>query len=186
MSAPTLIRRELLNVALLSFIPVGETVASTTVSATSWPADGTLNANLTSYQIPDVETLELSRTYDHDPIMVPSDAGGYFPDDEPTLKKVEYKGATAKTSIYFKKLELATATIPVVGTALTPFVDNNDYLEGLAVIQFRNKSGTITESIHFWARLRIDGGTKTDPKTRKIGFSLERRIAALNTTTILA
>jgi hypothetical protein len=37
-----------------------------------------------------------------------------------------------------------------------------------------------------WSRLRLEGDTKTDPKTRKIGFTIEKRPSTLNMTTIVA
>ena len=187
-----LTRRELLNVSALCFVPVGETILATTLAYQTWPAQnvmvvtGALVAGVTAYQMPDIETLELSREYEVEVIKLPNSTGGYYDDEDSSLKKVLYKGETSKTSSYIKQLELATATVPVIATAITPFADQNGYIEGLAVIEQRNKSGTLVERIFFWARLRLDGASKTDPKTRKIGFTLEKRDSSLNTVTILA
>ena len=194
MPAPvsTLTRRELLNVSTLCFIPVGESLLTTTLAYQTWPAQsvmvvtGALVAGVTAYQMPDIETLELSREFEVDTFQVPQSTGGYYNDEESTLKKVIYKGETSKTSSYFKQLELATATVPVIGTAIVPFALNNSHIEGLAVIEQRNKSGVLVERIFFWSRLRLDGASKTDPKTRKIAFTLEKRDSSLNTVTLLA
>lgn len=188
----TLTRRELLNVATLCFIPVGETILATTLAYQTWPTQeamvvtGALVAGVTAYQMPDIETLELTRDFEVEVIKLPQSTGGYYDDEDSALKKVQYKGETAKTSSYFKKLELATATVPVIATAIVPFADQYGYIEGLAVIEQRNKAGTLVERIFFWSRLRLDGASKTDPKTRKISFTLEKRDSSLNTVTILA
>ena len=190
--ASALTRRELLNVATLAFIPVGETVLATTLAYQTWPAQNVmvvadaLVAGVTDYQMPDIETLELTREFEVEVIKLPQSTGGYYDDEDSTIKKVQYKGETSKTSSYFKRLELATATVPVIGTPITPFADQYGYIEGLAVIEQRNKNGTLVERIFFWSRLRLDGASKTDPKTRKIGFTLEKRDSSLNTVTILA
>ena len=190
--AAALTRRELLNVATLCFIPAGETVLATTLAYQTWPSQaamvvtGALVAGITAYQMPDIETLELSRDYEIETIKLPQSSGGYYDDEDSTLKKVVYKGETSKTSSYIKQLELATQTVPVIGAAIQPFAGANGYIEGLAVIEQRSKSGVLVERIFFWSRLRLDGASKTDPKTRKIGFMLEKRDSTLNTVTILA
>ena len=190
--ASALTRRELLNVATLCFVPVGETILATTLAYQTWPAQNVmvvadaLVAGVTAYQMPDIETLELTREFEVEVIKLPQSTGGYYDDEDSTIKKVQYKGETSKTSSYFKRLELATATVPVIGTPITPFADQYGYIEGLSVIEQRNKSGTLVERIFFWSRLRLDGASKTDPKTRKIGFTLEKRDSSLNTVTILA
>lgn len=190
--AAALTRRELLNVATLCFVPVGETILATTLAYQTWPAQnvmvvtGALVAGVTAYQMPDIETLELTREFEVETVKLPQSTGGYYDDEDSSLKKVQYKGETSKTSSYFKQLELATVTVPILTTPIQPFAAANGYLEGLAVIEFRNKSGVLTERIFFWSRLRLDGASKTDPKTRKIGFTLEKRDSSLNTVTILA
>jgi hypothetical protein len=193
MATPTIIRRELLNVASFNFIPVGETILSTTLAQNTWPTlaamvvSNSLVAGVLAYKHTDVETLELKREYVKDAFIIPLDSGGYTEDEESILKTVTYKGETAVTSSYFKMLELGLSAVPTIGaTALTPFVNNNDYIEGLSVIEFRNKLGVITERIFIWSRLRLEGDTKTDPKTRKVGFTIEKRPSTLNMTTLVA
>lgn len=188
-----LTRRELLNVASFSFIPVGELVLSVTIARQLWPAmsvmvvANSLVPEILAYQHPDVEHLELTREFSKDSFVVPYDAGGYIDDEESFLKKVMYKGETAKTSSYFKYLELGATGIPTIGaTGFSPFVNATDYLEGLAVIETRLKTGIISERMFIWARLRLDGGTKTDPKTRKIMFTVEKRPSSLNNATVVA
>lgn len=185
MSAPTNIRRELLNVAFLAFIPVGESVDATIVSASTWP-DNVPLSNYTVYQIPDVETLTLAREYDTEVFTIPKSSGGYFDDEESTLKKVTYSGKTAKGSTYFKMLENGLATVPEVGVAQAPFVRNDDYVEGVVLIEFQNKSGVVTERVQFWARLRLTNPGDVGPETRKLEFAIEVRESGNNTHVLAA
>ena len=194
MATPTIIRRELLNVASFNFIPAGENILSTALLAqNTWPSlaamvvSNSLVAGGLAYKHTDIETLELTREYEKTEFQVPLDSGGYTMDEEPFLKKVMYKGETAMTSNYFKMLEMGLAApATIAATSVAPFVNNNDYLEGLSVIEFRNKAAVITERIFIWSRLRLDGATKTDPKTRKISFTIEKRPSSLNMVTIVA
>ena len=193
MATPTIIRRELLNVASFNFIPVGETVLSTTLAQNTWPSlsamvvSNVLVSGILAYKHTDIETLELTREYEKTEFQIPLDTGGYTMDEEPFLKKVMYKGETAMTSNYFKQLEMGLAApATIAATSVAPFVNNNDYIEGLSVIEFRNKAATITERMFIWSRLRLDGVTKTDPKTRKISFTVEKRPSSLNMATIVA
>jgi hypothetical protein len=185
MSAPTTIRRELLNIAFLSFIPAGELVDAVTVSATTWP-DNTPTTNWTAYQIPDVESLTLVKEYDSETFKVPKTSGGYFEDVDSTLKKVSYKGKTSKTSSYFKRLENGLATVPVVGTAQSPFVDNNNFIEGVFLIEIQNKNGAVTERMQLWGRLRLENPGDTGPATRKLEFSIEKRDSGNNSYVLVA
>jgi len=184
MSAFTTIRRELLN-ARVYFIPTGEIVDSVTVSSTTWP-DNAPTTNYTNYMLQDTETLKAEKTYDTETFKIPKDAGGYNDDDENTLKKVLYTGTTAKTNSLFKKLEHALATVPVVGTAQAPHADNNDYVEGVALIELQNKTGAVTERIQIWARLRLTDPGDIGPATRKLTYSLERRDSGNNTYLLVA
>jgi hypothetical protein len=184
MSAPTTIRRELLN-ARVYFIPNGETVDSVTVDSDTWPDNNPLT-NWTNYQLQDTETLAIEKTYDTETFKIPKDAGGYRDDDENTLKKVLYTGVTAKTNSYFKKLEHALASVPVVGTAQAPHVANDDYIEGVALIELQNKTGTVTERIQIWARLRIANPGEVGPATRKVTYTLESRDSGNNTYLLVA
>lgn len=184
MSAPTTIRRELLN-ARVYFIPAGETVDSVTVDDETWPDNSPLT-NWTNYMLQDTETLKRERTYDTETFKVPKAAGGYADDDENTLKKTLFTGTTAKTNSYFKKLENGLATVPVVGTAQAPDADNNDYIEGVALIEFQNKTGAVTERLQIWARLRLVDPGDVGPATRKITYSLERRDSGNNTYLLVA
>jgi hypothetical protein len=185
MSAPTTIRRELLNVAFLAFIPVGEVVDSVTIAEATWP-DNVPTTNYSNYEIHDVETLLMEKTFDTETFKIPKASGGYQDDDENTVKKVLFKGKSAKTSSYFKQLEHGLATVPVVGTAQAPYVNNNDYIEGVVLIEFQNKSGTVTERLQIWARLRLDNPGETGPTTRKLEFSIEKRDSSNNTYMLVA
>jgi hypothetical protein len=159
MSAPTTIRRELLNIAFLSFIPAGELVDAVTVSATTWP-DNTPTTNWTAYQIPDVESLTLVKEYDSETFKVPKTSG--------------------------KRLENGLATVPVVGTAQSPFVDNNNFIEGVFLLEIQNKNGAVTERMQLWGRLRLESPGDTGPATRKLEFSIEKRDSGNNSYVLVA
>lgn len=184
MSAPTTIRRELLN-ARVYFIPDGETVDSVDVDFETWP-DNDPVTNWTAYMLQDTETLKSEKTYDTETFQIPKDSGGYSDDDENTLKKVIYTGTTAKTSSLFKKLEHALATVPVVGTAQAPHADNDDFVEGVALIEFQNKTGTVTERLQIWCKLRLADPGEVGPTTRKLTYTLERRDSGNNTYLLVA
>jgi hypothetical protein len=184
MSAPTSIRRELLN-ARVYFIPSGETVDSVTVDSDTWP-DNDPTTNWSNYLLHDTETIKCDKTYDTETFKIPKDAGGYTDDDENTLKKVLYTGTTAKTNSYFKKLEHALATVPVVGTAQAPHADNDDYIEGVALLEFQNKTGTVTERLQIWCRLRLADPGEVGPATRKLTYTLERRDSGNNSYLLVA
>lgn len=185
MPAPTVIRRELLNIAFLSFIPVGESVDAIVVANGTWPDNSPLT-NWTNYRIPDVETMMLEREFDDEIIPIPKASGGYFDDLESTLKKVVYKGKTSRTSSYFKRLENGLASIPVVGTAQAPHVSNQNFIEGVVLMEIQNKTGVVTERLQFWCRLRLDNPGETGPATRKLEFSLELRESGNNTYVLVA
>jgi hypothetical protein len=184
MSAPTTIRRELLN-ARVYFIPSGETVDSVTVDDDTWPDNNPLT-NWTNYMIHDTETIKAEKTYDTETFKIPKAAGGYADDEENTLKKVVFTGTTAKTSSYFKKLEHALATVPIVGTAQAPHASNDDYIEGVALLEFQNKTGTVTERMQIWARLRLADAGEVGPATKKLTYSLERRDSGNNSYLLVA
>lgn len=184
MSAFTTIRRELLN-ARVYFIPSGELVDSVTVTSSTWP-DNNPTTNWTNYMLHDTETIKSERTYDTETFKIPKDAGAYKDDEENTLKKVLYTGTTAKTNSLFKKLEHALATIPVVGTAQAPHVDNNDYVEGVALLEFQNKTGVVTERLQIWARIRLTDPGDVGPATRKLTYTLERQDSGNNTYLLVA
>lgn len=184
MAAPTTIRRELLN-ARVYFIPTGETVDSVTVDSTTWP-DNDPVANWTAYQLQDTETLRIEREFDTETFQIPKASGGYTDDQENTLKKVTYTGTTAKTSSIFKKLEHLLASVPAVGTAQSPYVSNDDYIEGVALIELQNKTGTVTERIQVWSRLRLTDPGEVGPATKKLTYSLEVRDSSANSYVLVA
>lgn len=184
MAAYTTIRRELLN-ARVYFIPSGESVDSITVSETTWP-DNSPTTNYTNYQLQDTETLKCEREFEVETFKVPKSTGGYNDDDESILKKVTYTGVTAKTNSLLKQLEHGLSSVPAVGTAQTPFASNNDYVEGVALIELQNKSGTVTERIQIWARLRLQDSGEVGPNTKKLTYTLERRDSTLNTYLLVA
>jgi hypothetical protein len=184
MGAPTTIRRELLN-ARVYFIPAGDTVDSVLVAEALWP-DNNPTANWTAYQLQDTETLKVEREYEQETFQIPKATGGYFDDEEGTLKKVTLTGVTAKTSSLIKRLEYGLATEPVVGTAQAPFVRNDDFQEGVALIEFQNKSGTVTERLQIWARLRVSDAGEAGPNSKKITYVIERRDSVLNSYVLVA
>lgn len=184
MAAPTTIRRELLN-ARVYFIPAGETVDSVLVAEALWP-DNSPTTNWTAFQLQDTETLKVEREYENETFQIPKAAGGYFDDEEGTLKKVTLTGVTAKTSSLIKRLEYGLATEPVVGTAQAPFARNDDFQEGVALIEFQNKSGVVTERLQIWARIRISDAGEVGPNSKKITYVLERRDSVLNSYVLVA
>ncbi len=178
---PTLSRRELLNVAFLAFIPVGETVDAVVVSATTWP-DNAPTSNYTNYQIADVETLKVTKEYDTEIFKIPDPAGGYLDDPENTLKTVKFTGVTAKNYSYFTQLEHGLLTPPVVGTAQAPYVNNNDYIEGVMLVEYQAKAGgAVVKREQLWARMRLTDPGDVGPSTRKKTFELEKRPSGNNT-----
>jgi hypothetical protein len=185
MAAPTTTRRELLNVAFLAFIPAGESVDGVTVAVATWP-DNSPTSNWTNYQIQDVETLTLEREFDSEVRKLPKASGGYRDDEETMLRRVSYAGRTAKTNSYFKKLENGLASVPVVNTAQVPHVANDNYIEGVTLMEFQNKNGTVTERVQVWSRLRLDNPGETGPTTRTLEFSLEVRESGNNTYLLVA
>lgn len=172
-------RRELLN-ARVYFIPVGTVVDLITVSSTTWP-DNVPTTNYTDRMLQDTETIAKEKSYDTETFKIPKSTGGYTDDEESTLKKVVFTGETGKTREMFKQLEWGTATEPVIGTALAPFTENEDYLEGVALIEFQNKTGVVTERYQTWARLRLKDDGKVGPTTKKITYTLEVRESGNNT-----
>lgn len=184
MAAPTTIRRELLN-ARVYFIPAGETVDSVTVSATAWP-DGVPTTNWTAYQLHDTETIRAEREYEQETFQIPRATGGYIDDDENTLRKVMFTGVSAKTSSLMKQLEHGLPSQPVVGTPLAPFSRNDDFIEGVSLLEFQNKSGTVTERLQVWSRIRLSDAGEVGPQTKKLTYVIEVRDSALNTYLLVA
>jgi hypothetical protein len=184
MAAYTTIRRELLN-ARVYFIPLGEIVDSVTVSATAWP-DNAPTANWTAFQLQDTETLKSEREFEIETFKIGKAAGGYSDDEESTLKKVTYTGTTAKTNSLLKQLENGLATQPVVGTAQTPFARNDNFVEGVSLIELQNKTGVVTERIQVWSRLRLVEAGEVGPSSKKLTYSIEIRDSASNTYLLVA
>ena len=185
MSAPTLIRRELKN-ARLYFIPAGETVDTITISPTAaWPDNDPL-ANWTAYQFADIETLKESKEVETETFKIPKDNGGYTVDTEEMLVKRMWTAVTAKTNNYLKQLEHALPATVVAGTAQAPFTQNNNYLDGVMLLEIQNKNGTVIERTQVWARLRLVSSGDVGPTTAKVEISLEQRESAYNTYTAYA
>jgi hypothetical protein len=184
MAAPTTIRRELLN-ARVYFIPAGETVDGAAVTETVWP-DNSPAANWTAFQLQDTETIKVEREYEQETFQIPKATGGYFDDEEGTLKKVTLTGVTAKTSSLIKQLEYGLASQPAVGTAQAPFARNDDFVEGVALVEFQNKSGVVTERLQIWARLRVSDPGEVGPNSKKITYVLERRDSVNNSYVLVA
>lgn len=184
MAAYTVIRRELLN-ARVYFIPLGEIVDSVTVAEATWP-DNAPTANWTAFQLQDTETLKCEREFEEETFKIPKASGGYSDDVESLLKKVTYTGATAKTNSLLKQLEHGLNSQPVVGTAQAPFVKNDNFVEGVSLIELQNKSGVVTERIQIWSRLRLSDSGEVGPATKKLTYTIERRDSAANTYLLVA
>jgi hypothetical protein len=184
MAALTTKRRELKN-ARLYFIPVGELVDAVTVSKTTWP-DNSPTSNWTNYQFDDIETVKEAKEFDTETFKIPKDAGGYLDDEEQTLKKRTWTAATAKTNSLLKQLEHALATVPVVGTAQAPGVKQDNFIEGVMLLEIQNKDGAVIERTQVWARLRLVTAGEVGPTTSKIEFSIEQRDSGNNTFLLVA
>jgi hypothetical protein len=190
MAALTTKRREYKN-ARLYFIPVGEVIplgdgeSSLTVSKTTWP-DNTPPSNWTGYQFDDIETVKESKEFDTETFKIPAAAGGYLDDEEQTLKKRMWTAATAKTNNLLKQLEHALAAVPVVGTPQAPGAKQDNYLEGVMLLEIQNKDGPVIERTQVWARLRLVTAGDVGPATSKIEFSLEQRESGNNTFLLVA
>lgn len=172
-------RRELLN-ARVYFIPAGTVVDAVTVSATTWP-DNSPTTNYTDWMLHDTEKVTKEKTYDTETFSIPKAAGGYTKDDENTLAKVLFTGETAKTRDILKQLEWGLASAPTIGTAQAPFTEQDDYLEGVALLEFQNKTGAITERLQIWARLRLANDGEVGPTNKKLTYTLEYRDSGNNT-----
>lgn len=180
MSAPTLIRRELKN-ARLYFIPSGETVDSVAVSLANatWP-DNSPTANWTAYQFADIETVKESKEVETETFKIPKSTGGYSVDTEEMLVKRMWNATTAKTNSILKQLEHALASPLVASAAQAPFVKNDNYVEGIMLMEIQNKNGVVIERTQVWARLRLVTAGDVGPATAKVEFSLEQREHANN------
>ena len=185
MSAPTLIRRELKN-ARLYFIPAGETIAlgngssSMVVANALWP-DNTPPENWTLFQFSDIETVKEAKEVETETFKVPKAAGGYFIDTEETLLKRVWTATTAKTNSLLKQLEHALAAPVVANTAQAPFVQQNNFIDGVMPLEIQNKNGVVIERTQVWGRLRLVSAGDVGPATAKVEFSIEQRESTLNT-----
>jgi len=184
MAAFTTIRRELLN-ARVYFIPAGETVDTVTVTETAWP-DNSPTTNWTNYQLHDTETIKAEREFDVETFKIPKATGGYRDDEDSTLKKVTYTGVTAKTNSLLKQLEHGLSAQPVAATPQAPFASNTNYVEGVALLEFQSKAGTITERVQVWSRLRLSDAGEVGPTTKKLTYTLEVRDSASNSYVLVA
>ena len=180
MSAPSLTRREILNVAFLAFIPAGEVVDGITVSASTWP-DNVPTTNYSAYQIRDVETLKVAKEYDSETFKIPNPSGGYLEDPENSLKSVKFTGLTAMNYSYFTQLEHNLTSPPVLNVAQAPYVANNDFIEGVVLMEFQAKNGEVTKREQIWARIRLTDPGEVGPATRKKTFEIEKRPSGNNT-----
>ena len=180
MSAPTLIRRELKN-ARLYFIPSGETVDNVTVSLgnVTWP-DNVPTTNWTAYQFADIETVKEAKEIETETFKVPKATGGYTVDTEEMLIKRLWTAITSKTNNYLKQLEHAVPAAVVASTPQAPFTKNDNYLEGIMLMEIQNKNGVIIERTQVWARLRLVSAGDVGPATAKVEISLEQRDHANN------
>lgn len=184
MSAPSLIRRELTN-ARLYFIPAGEIVDSVTVANALWP-DNSPTSNYSDYQFADIETVKEAKEVTTETFQIPKAAGGYFEDTEETVKSRKWTASTAKTNSYLKQLEHGLASVPVVGTAQAPNVNNSNFLDGVLLLEIQNKSGAIIERTQVWSRLRLAATPDVGPSTRKFDLVFEQRDSALNSFVVVA
>lgn len=184
MSALTTKRRELKN-ARLYFIPTGETVDSITISKSTWPDNDPLT-NWTNYQFDDIETVKEAKEFDTETFKIPKSTGGYMDDEEQTLKKRTWTASTVKTNSLIKQLEHALTSVPVVGTAQTPGAKQDNYIDGVMLLEIQNKTGVVIERTQVWARMRLTTAGDVGPTTSKIEFVIEQRDSGNNTYLLVA
>lgn len=177
-------RRELLN-ARVYFVPIGTLVDAVTVSETTWP-DNSPITNYTDFMLHDTEEITKAKTFDTEEIKIPKDTGGYADDPETTLKNVNFTGKTHKTREVFKQLEWGLSDPPEIDEAQTPFAENSDFIYGVALIEFQNKTGDLTEIIQFWSKLRLKDDGGVGPKTKLLTYELELVVADNNTYVLKA
>jgi len=164
--------------AKVYFIPVGEVVDSVTVANATWP-DSNPITNWTNYQFHDTETIELERTYEKEAFKV--GVGLNTEDEETTIKRIAYMGKTHKTNSLIRRLEFGLAAAPVNGTAQAPFVNHDDFIEGVALIEFINKNEATVQRLQTWSRLRLKEAGPTGAEVREFSYELEIRASTANT-----
>lgn len=179
MSVPTLIRRELKN-ARIYFIPAGEVVDGVTVSATTWP-DNAPTSNYTGYQFADIETVKEAKEIESETFKIPRSTGGYVNDNEENMVSRVWTAMTAKTNSIVKQLEHALASPVVANTAQAPGVKQDNFIDGVMLLEIQNKNGTVIERTQVWSRLRLVSAGDVGPTTAKVEISFEQRESSLNT-----
>ncbi len=178
MAVLSLIRRELKN-ARIYFIPAGELVDGVTVANAAWP-DNNPVTNWTAYQFSDIETVKEQKDIETEDFKIPRASGGYLTDSEETLLKRFWNATTARTNSTVKQLEHALPIQVASGVAQTPFTQNNNYIDGVLLLEIQNKNGQIIERTQVWGRLRLVTSGDVGPSTAKVEFSVEQRESPLN------
>lgn len=175
----SLIRRELRGY-FLYFIPNGTAVDGGTVSITSWP-DGVPTTNYTDWQFADIEKVVVELQTDSETFPVPSTSGGYDEDEEKWIKGRKWKCTSAKTNSILKQLENGTASPVTAGVSQKPLGTRNCTLDGVLLIEIKDKNGTVTERTQVWARLSITTPAGGDKTTSKVEFEFKQLESSLNT-----
>lgn len=181
MAAPTLIRREL-SAAFISFIRAGEVVDSVTVAIATWP-DNDPATNWTAFAFADIETVIENRKQVDEAIMIPSVSGGYVEDDEVMVTREAWTCTTAKTNSLVKELQFGVASAIAASTAQAPSTKNDRYIDGVLLLEVKNKSGAIIERMQRWARMRLINPGDIGPATKKVQIEF-RGIYSPNNTVI--
>jgi hypothetical protein len=180
-----LTRRELLN-ARLFFIPAGTVLAlgsgssSLTVAVGAWPDNDPIT-NWTNFEFEDIEKVTDVIESEKEPFKVPRATGGYRLDEEENIVRRVLTFTTSKTNAILKQLANALPTFIVSGTAQAPTAKNDNFMEGVALIEYQNKDGRVTERLQVWAKLRVVTPGEVGPATRKIQFSIEQMDSGNNT-----
>lgn len=175
----TLIRRELRG-AFVYFIPEGETVDGDVVSSTSWP-DGTPTTNYTDWQFTDIETVTESKEVDSETFNIPSVTGGYSRDTEENIFSQTFECVSAKTNSILKQLSYGLTSAAASGVPQKPLAKRDNSINGVLLIEFQGKSGTVLERIQTWSRLRVTEGGNAGSTTSKVTFAFETLDSSLNT-----
>jgi len=181
MGVPTLKRRELKN-PIVSFIPLGEVVDSTTTSLTTWP-DNDPATNWTDYAIPDIESLTEEITTEDEPFLRGQNSGGWQNEPERHLRMLLWKLVTTSTSSYMKKLQYALSAAAVGGVAQSLGVNGQQWIDGVLLVELRQQNGgAIIERFQVAARMTLTNpGAAAGPQTSKLELSFSKLASGNNT-----
>ena len=92
-----------------------------------------------------------------------------------------FTGSHGSTNSILKQLEHALSAPLVAGVAQAPFTNQNNFVDGVFLLEIQNKNGVVIERTQVWGRLRLVSAGDVGPATSKVEFSIEQRESVLNT-----